>query len=132
MAAAACVIEMRITLSRPRTKCEAATGDDERFAARADLIRMPAKCPSQIRGQDPRQTPVAAEKQRRATHLRAFPFAGDWLDRMRLFSERRFTAVAISDDPPIESMKWKIKFAAATSRHICPHDRKGNRTVLVA
>jgi hypothetical protein len=38
-------------------------------------------------GQDQRQTPVAAEKQRRVTQLRAIPIAGGWLDGMRLMSE---------------------------------------------
>jgi hypothetical protein len=70
----------------------------------------------EILGQDQRQTPVAAEKQRRVTHLRAIPISGGWFDRMRLISEQRFTALVISNVLRGESMKWKIKFDTATSR----------------
>jgi len=82
-----------------------------------------------IRGQDQRQTPVAAQKQRRATRLRAIPIAGDWLDRMRLISDERFTGVGISIVLPGEAMKWKVKFAAATRRSFCSRHQKGNGTV---
>jgi hypothetical protein len=73
-------------------------------------------------GQDQRQTPVAAEKQRCVTHLHAVPVAGDGFDSMRLISERQLTAVTVSDAMPPETMKWKIKFSAATSRRFCPRD----------
>jgi hypothetical protein len=58
-----------------------------------------------ILGQDQRQTPVAAEKQRRVAHLHAIPVAGDGLDSMRLISERQLTAVTISNALPPEAMK---------------------------
>jgi hypothetical protein len=45
-----------------------------------------------VLGQDQRQTPVAAEKQRRVTHLHAVPIAGDGLGSMRLFSKRQLAA----------------------------------------
>jgi hypothetical protein len=79
--------------------------------------------------QDQRQTPVAAEKQRRVTHLHALPVAGDGFDKMRLISERQLTAVTISNALPPEAVKWIVKFVAATSRSFCPRDRKGNGSV---
>jgi hypothetical protein len=44
-------------------------------------------------------------------------------------SEWRFTVVTISIDLSGESMKWKVKFAAATRLRFCSHHQKGNGTV---
>jgi hypothetical protein len=87
--------------------------------------------------QDQRQTPVAAEKQRRVTHLHALPVAGDGFDSMRLISETAIDCgyniqrpaarsnemenqVCRRDEPPLLSTRPKRKW-------ICLVDEVGRR-----
>ena len=82
-----------------------------------------------VEQEDQRQAPVAAEKQRSATHRQAYPDAGVRSDRMRQLSAGQFPAQIVLM-VAITSMKWLFNVAVATRRRFYAFDRKENGTIF--
>jgi hypothetical protein len=79
--------------------------------------------------EDQRQAPVAAEKQRSATHRQAYPDAGVRSDRMRQLSAGQFPALIVLMTT-VTSMKRVFNVTVATRRRFYARDRKENGTIF--
>ena len=79
--------------------------------------------------EDQRQAPVAAEKQRSATHRCVFPDAGVRSDRMQQLLSGQFPATIILMTA-IRSMKWPFNVGVATRRRFYVSYRKGNGKIF--